>query len=47
MKVSEANITHQVSDYLSNHLKGIGSVEMANQKIYEAFGILHFFDNDS
>jgi hypothetical protein len=46
MKVFEATITHQVSDFLNENLKKIISVEKANQKIYDAFGITHFFDND-
>jgi hypothetical protein len=45
MKVFEANITHQVSDYLNDNLKNVVSVEKANQKMYEAFGFIHFFDN--
>lgn len=44
-KVFEANITHQVSDYLNDNLKNVMSVEKANQKMYEAFGFIHFFDN--
>lgn len=46
MKVFEANITHQVSDFLNDNLKKITSFEKANQKMYDAFGIVHFFDND-
>jgi hypothetical protein len=46
MKVFEANITHQVSDFLNESLKKIASLEEANQKMYDAAGILHFFDND-
>ena len=45
-KVFEANITHQVSDFLNDNLKKIASFEKANQKMYDAFGIIHFFDND-
>lgn len=45
MKVFEANITHQVSDYLNDNLKNIIGIEKANQKMYEAFGFIHFFDN--
>ncbi len=33
MKVFEANITHQVSDYLNENLKNIVTIEKANQKI--------------
>ena len=46
MKVFEANITHQVSDFLNDNLKNITSFENANQKMYDAFGIIHFFDNN-
>ena len=46
MKVFEANITHQVSDFLNDNLKKITSFEKANQKMNDAFGIIHFFDND-
>ncbi|QQS28417.1 MAG: hypothetical protein IPM47_16360 [Sphingobacteriales bacterium] len=46
MKVFEANITRQVSDFLNDNLKKIISFEKANQKMYDAFGIIHFFDND-
>lgn len=45
MKVFEANITHQVSDYLNDNLKNIIDIEQANQKMYEDFGFIHFFDN--
>jgi hypothetical protein len=47
MKVFEANISHQVSDYLNNNLKNIPSFESANQRIYDTFGIMSFFDNNS
>lgn len=46
MKVFEANITYQVSDYLNSLLKDNISIETANQKIFEAFGIKYFFDNN-
>ena len=46
MKVFDANITYQVSDYLNSILKKITSFDLANQKLYNAFGILHFFDNN-
>lgn len=45
MKIFEANITPQVTAYLHENLKEIVSFEIANQKIYEAFGITHFFEN--
>ena len=46
MKVFEANITHQVIDYLDDNLKKIASSEKANQKMFNDFGIINFFDND-
>lgn len=46
MKVFDANITHLVSGFLNDNLKKIESFEMANQKMYDAFGIINFFDND-
>ena len=42
---SELNIPHQVSDYLFNNLKNITSFEIANQKMYNTFGIIHFFES--
>lgn len=45
MQIFEANITHQVSDYLNYSLKNIVSVEKANQRMNEAFGFINFFDN--
>jgi hypothetical protein len=47
MKVFEANISYQVSDFLNDNLKRITSFETANQKMYDAFGIIHFFDNNA
>ncbi|GAB1452756.1 class I SAM-dependent methyltransferase [Draconibacterium sp.] len=46
MKVFEANITHQVSDFFNDNLIKIASWDKANQIMYDAFGIIHFFDND-
>lgn len=46
MKVFEASITQNVSDYLNLSLKDLVSFEVANQKIYNTFGIVHFFDNN-
>lgn len=46
MKVFDANINYQVSDYLNSNLKNTASYELANQKMYDAFGIIHFFDNN-
>ncbi len=46
MKVFDANITSNVSDYLNENLKNITTFEKANQKLYEAFGIKQFFENN-
>ena len=46
MKVFEANITHQVSDYLNDILKNVVTIEKANQKMCKALGFIHFFDNE-
>lgn len=46
MKVFEANITRQVSDFLNCNLKRTISFEIANQKMFDAFGVMHFFDNN-
>ena len=46
MNVFGANITLQVSDFFNNNLKMITSFEKANQKMYDSFGIIHFFDNN-
>ena len=46
MKVFEANITYQVSEYLNSFLKNIISFETANQKMNDAFGIIHLFDSN-
>jgi len=46
MKVFEANISHKVSDFLNQSLRNTSSFELANKKMFDAFGIKHFFDND-
>lgn len=46
MKVFEANITFEVSEYLNSFLKNITSFEIANQKLNDAFGIIQLFDNN-
>lgn len=46
MKVFDANITSNVSDFLNSNLKNITLFEKANQKLYEAFGIKQFFENN-
>jgi hypothetical protein len=44
MKVFEANITPRVSGFLNDNLKTITSFEKANQKMFDGFGIKHFFE---
>ena len=44
MKVFEANISHQVSEFLNEKLHSITLFESANQKIFDHFGIKYFFD---
>lgn len=46
MKIFEAKITPEVSDFLNEHLKSQTSFEEANQNLYETFGIRNFFDNN-
>ncbi|MDO9153367.1 MAG: hypothetical protein Q7U47_06625 [Paludibacter sp.] len=46
MKIFEANISYQVLVFLNEFLKNTTSFEIANQKMFDAFGIKHFFDND-
>lgn len=46
MKIFEANISQKVSDFLNQNLRNTSSIELANQKMFDAFGIKHFFDND-
>lgn len=46
MKIFDANITLKVSEFLKEALKTTSSFEKANQKMYDAFGIVHFFDNN-
>lgn len=45
-RVFEANISDKVSDYLNSNLKKIVSFLDANQKIYNDFGIISFFENN-
>ncbi len=47
MKIFEANISLQAFAFLSECLKSISSFEIANKKMFDAFGIMHFFDNDN
>lgn len=46
MKVFEANISYKVSDFLNQNLRNASSFEIANKKMFDAFGIKHFFEND-
>ncbi len=46
MKVFGANISHQASDFLNENLKNISTFEMANQKMFDSFGIKTFFNNN-
>lgn len=46
MKVFEAHITCRVSAYLNSLLKQVASSKKANQLLYEAFGIIDFFESD-
>lgn len=45
MKIFQANITHQVSDFLNKSLNRITLFETANQKISDVCGIQYFFNN--
>ena len=44
MKIFEANITHQISDFLRKKLNRTTTLLTANQKMFDACGIKHFFD---
>ena len=45
MKIFEANISYQVLVFLNEFLKNTTSFEIANQKMFDAFGINIFFEN--
>jgi hypothetical protein len=45
LKIFEANINHQVFDFFNNNLKNFTSLSLANQKMYNEFGISGFFDS--
>jgi hypothetical protein len=45
-KIFEANISYQVLVFLTEFLKNVTSFEIANQKVFDAFGIKYFFDDD-
>ena len=46
MRIFEANISLQVCTFLKDFLNKISSFENANQKMFDAFGIHTFFEND-
>ena len=46
MKIFEASISYQVSSFLKENLRNLTSFESANQKMFDACGIKHFFDNN-
>lgn len=46
MRIFEANISLQVCTFLKDFLKNTSSFEKANQKMFDAFGINIFFEND-
>ncbi|NLJ82816.1 MAG: hypothetical protein GX330_06800 [Bacteroidales bacterium] len=46
MRILDANISLQVCTFLKDFLNKISSFENVNQKIFEAFGINTFFEND-
>lgn len=47
MKIFEANISYQACTFLNECLKNITSFEMANQRVYDVCGIIHFFENEN
>jgi len=47
MKIFEANISLQVCTFLKDFLNKTSSFENANQKMFDAFGIKTFFENDN
>lgn len=46
MKIFEANITHQVSDFFRKKLNRTTTLATANKKMIDACGINHFFDDE-
>lgn len=46
MRIFEANVSLRVSMFLKDFLNNTSSFENANEKILEAFGIKHFFENN-
>jgi len=45
MRIFEANISLQVCEFLNDLLKNTSTFEIANQKMFDAFGIYTFFEN--
>ena len=45
-KIFEANISYNASVFLKENLRSITSFESANQRMFDACGIKHFFDKD-
>lgn len=46
MKVFDANINSQVSDFLNDDLKNTITFEKANERLFKSFCIKEFFEND-
>jgi len=46
MKVFDANINSQVSDFLNDDLKNTTTFDKANERLYKLFCIKEFFEND-
>jgi len=46
MRIFEANISLQVCSFLKDFLNDISSFKNANQKVFDAFGINTFFENE-
>jgi len=46
MRIFEANISVQVCAFLKDFLNNTSSFKIANQKVFDAFGIHTFFEND-
>ena len=46
MRIFEANISLQVCTFFKEFLNETSSIENANQKMFDAFGIKTFFEND-
>lgn len=46
MKIFDAKINYRVSEFLKENLKELFAFEEANEKIYQSFGLLNFFENN-